>query len=345
MKRLRTRMILTLLVVNTVVSPLAELITWALMPLISGEVSADMWSLMKSTIQSAISLIIFAVLVVIGINELTQPIADLTLATQKVADGDFDVYIPESKRKDEIGQLQRNFNVMVEGLKSTEFIQKDFISNVSHEFKTPLAVISGYAKMLMDDHLTDEERMQGGESIIEEVDRLTRMTSNMLLLSKVNNQGVKPAYTRFYLDEQIRQDILLLEAKWSEKDIDFLTDMPPTPVYGNEELLSHVWLNLVDNAIKYSSEHGTIKVVTVRRDDGVYVEVSDNGIGMDEPTKERIFEQFYQGDTSREELGNGLGLALAKRIVEVHDGTISVDSTLGEGSRFTVVLPDMQEKK
>ena len=345
MKRLRTRMIVTLLLVNTVVSPLAELITWALMPLIGGEVSTDMWSLLKSTIHSAISLIFFAVLVVIGINELTQPIADLTMATQKVADGNFDVYIPESKRKDEIGQLQRNFNIMAGGLKSTEFIQKDFISNVSHEFKTPLAVISGYAKMLMDGKLSDDERTQGGQSIIEEVDRLTRMTSNMLLLSKVNNQGIKPAYTRFYLDEQIRQDILLLEAKWSEKDIDFQTDMPPTPVYGNEELLSHVWLNLVDNAIKYSREHGTIQVVTVRRDDGVHVEVSDDGIGMDDATKERIFDQFFQGDTSREELGNGLGLALAKRIVEVHEGTITAESTLGQGSRFTVVLPDMHDKK
>lgn len=338
MKKLRTRMILTLLAINTMSSLLAETLTWALLPVLFQGSGEDVGQLFKSVIQSTLTLIIFAVFVVIGINELVEPITNLSNATRRVASRDYSMTIPQSARKDEVGELARNFGIMLQELKSTEYMQRDFIANVSHEFKTPLAIISGYASMLGQSGISGEERAQCVRSIAEEVDRLNKMTSNLLLLSRLNNQGAQMARASFSLDEQLRQTVLCLEAKWREKQIDFIMDVTAVCIDGNEEMLSHVWTNLIDNAIKYSHQESTVHIRTNCLPGHVQVIISDEGIGMDSNTCEKAFDQFFQGDTSRKESGNGLGLALVKRIVDLHSGSIAVESVPAVGSRFTVTL-------
>lgn len=340
MKKLRTRMILTLMAVNTVSSGLSEILSWVLIPVLFGERSTQINQLFKASIQGLITLCIFVWLVIIGINELTQPLVEIAAAAGRVAAGDYTVQIPQTARRDEIGNLQRSFAAMLEELKSTEYMQKDFASNVSHEFKTPLAVISGYARLITREELTREERMQCGQAIAEEADRLGKLASNILLLSKISHQGILPPFAPYALDEQLRQSVLMLEAMWREKGLDVEVDVPQLTVVANEELLSHVWRNLIENAVKYSRQDGKIWVKARREAGRVMVTVGDDGIGMDEETKARVFEQFFQGDTSRVGHGNGLGLALAWQVVQLHGGSIDVWSAPGAGSVFTVTLPD-----
>lgn len=298
-----------------------------------------MGDLLKSTFQSAITLIVFTIFIILGVREVTAPVLRLSEAANRIADGDFDVDIPDTPRKDEIGQLERSFQVMAKELKSTQYLQKDFISNVSHEYKTPLAVIAGYVKLLCADDLPPEERALYGQFILEETDRLSQMTSNILLLSKLENLGIAPTSSRIALDEQLRQAILLYFPRFQEKNITLDIEVPPLIIEGNEELLMHVWTNLLGNAAKFTEPGGTVWIEAHADALGVSVTVKDNGIGMDDETKARIFDQFYQGDTSRQAAGNGLGLALVSRIVQLHKGSILVESAPGEGASFGVMLP------
>jgi len=342
MKKLRSHFIILLVLVHLAASVLADIMSWILTPALFESPNQESARLLSVAIRTGITLVIFVIFVVIGINELTDPISRISAAAQKIAEGDFDVQIPKSRRKDEIGRLEKSFAIMVKELKSNEAIQKDFIRNVSHEFKTPLTVISGYARMLAKDVMTAEERVQCSLFIAEEAERISKMTSNILLLSKLENQSIVPQFTGFSLDEQMRQIILTFEAKWREKSINLDIDLDPVIIQGNEELLTHVWSNLIDNAIKYSNHHGNVSIRV--RTDGVnaYTVIKDEGIGMDEETLKHAYGQFYQGDTSREDLGSGLGLSLAKRIILLHSGTISAVSKQEQGAAFTVVLPIKQ---
>ena len=230
----------------------------------------------------------------------------------------------ENHRDDEIGQLTKNFNKMIRELKNIEYLRKDFITNVSHEFKTPLASIQGFAKLLMSESLPDEERKEYAAIILEEASRLTNLSSNILKITKLENQEIVEKRTLFPLDEQIRKSILLLEPAWSKKNIEFDLDLEKSQFSGDEELLQQVWINLLDNAIKFSNESGIISVRLRQNKKNVTVEIADNGIGMNEETKKRLFEKFYQGDKSRG--GRGLGLSLVKRILDLYGGKISVES-------------------
>lgn len=275
---------------------------------------------------------------IIGKNFL-NPIKEMISATKKIADGDFSVRVSETKFPKEMNLLSRSFNTMADELGSTEMFRNDFINNFSHEFKTPIISISGFAKQLKTPGLSDAQREEYADIIIAESRRLTTMASNILLLTKYENQQIVTDKSEFYLDEQIRKCILYLEKEWSEKNIDFDLDLAEIKYNFNEDMLSHVWLNILNNAIKFSPENGKITVKCINDISDVMVIISDEGIGMDDETRRHIFDKFYQGDTSHTAQGNGLGLSLAKRVVDLCDGKISVKSRPGAGTTFCIRLP------
>ncbi len=267
-----------------------------------------------------------------------RPYRKLNDATQEIASGNFDVRI-ELKGPKEVAQLAENFNIMAKELGSIETLRDDFISNVSHEFKTPVASIKGFAKLLKKDTISKENREEYLDVIIKESDRLAKLTGNVLLLAKLERQEITPAKNEYLLDEQLRQAILILEPEWKRKSIVISTNLENALFYGNEEMLIQVWINLIGNAIKFTPENGTITVSILKDSIGYSIEISDSGIGMNEDTINRMFDKFYQGDKSRSSEGNGLGLALVDRIVKMHEGKLTVTSSLGQGTTVHIVLP------
>ncbi len=284
-----------------------------------------------------LSFSIGGVITIVGAQKITQPISKLEEATSEIAKGNFDVVV-EADADSELSGLIENFNKMAKELKTNETLKNDFISNVSHEFKTPLAVIQSYSKSLRRKGLDAKTRAHYEEVVDNNINKLTNLTNNILSLSKIEHQEIVPNKEEFLLDEQIRQSILSLESEWLKKEIDFNLVLPETSYYGSQELLSQVWQNLISNAIKFSKEKGEITISLSSEEGFVSISVSDNGIGMNEETLARIFDKFYQGDTSHSKDGNGLGLALVSRILKICEGEISVTSTEGEGSTFTVKL-------
>lgn len=339
MKKLQTRIILLLIAVTLASSVLAHILSWTLAPIIFEGQTQAFAEMFGGTVQTGITLIFFALFVILIIRELMRPIGSLSAAAKRIAGGDLEVELPNTRRTDEIGELERNFRSMVRELKGNEAMQKDFIQNVSHEFKTPLTVIAGYAKMLEQEAFAPQEQAECSRRIIEEAGRLSAMTTNILLLSKLDNAGIRPLFGPFSLDEQLRQVVLTMEAKWRAKDTRLELALEPTVLCGSEELLAHVWMNLIDNAVKFSPAKGRVAIRARAAGGLVQVQVADDGAGMDEETLAKVFEQFYQGDTSHYAAGNGLGLPLVKRIIGLHGGDISIKSGLGAGSTFTVALP------
>ncbi len=271
---------------------------------------------------------------------LLIPLKEMIYATERIAKGDFKVQIQETFDEDsDFGILQRSFNHMAGELDGIEMFRNDFINNFSHEFKTPIVSIQGFAHQLQAGGLTSEEEQEYIRIIAAESDRLAKMATNILLLSKLENQAIVTDKTEFFLDEQIRTCLLLLEKQWSSKNIELNIDLDEVKYCFNETMLSHVWVNLLGNAIKFTPHGGTISC-TLRKDAStVTVTISDTGCGMDESTQKHIFEKFYQGDTSHAGDGNGIGLTIVGRILVLCGGRIHVDSESGMGSTFTITLP------
>ena len=265
-----------------------------------------------------------------------RPIRKLKKAMREVASGNFAVRVSPCPVP-ELNELIDDFNTMTEELGSVEALRKDFINNFSHEFRTPIVSIKGFAKLLRTGTLSASEQAEYLDIIIDESDRLVQLSSNVLALSRLENQSTVTGQTTFLLDEQIRRCILLLEPQWQSKILQVDVELEPLECHANEELLRQVWLNLIGNAIKFTPSGGQIQI---RNSRAGHVTVSDTGIGMDEQTRARIFEQFYQGDTAHAIKGNGLGLALVKRILDLCGAEIEVSSELGKGSAFTVILPE-----
>ena len=209
------------------------------------------------------------------------------MATTEVARGNFSVRVREPLDA-EYGTLTRNFNRMAEELSGIETLRGDFISNVSHEFKTPLASIQGFAKLLQDDSLSDSDRCEYTQIIIDETTRLSKLASNILNLSKLENQTTIANKTRFSLDEQIRKIILMLEPEWSKKNINLDIALDDIYYFGNEELMGQIWQNIINNAIKFTPDNGVIKVQLYRTESNITVRISDNGIGISHEAKEKI---------------------------------------------------------
>ncbi len=270
---------------------------------------------------------------------LLKPIDELQSAIKKVTDGDYTITVKEKKLFDEIENINHSFNIMVSELKANQSMQDEFVSNVSHEFKTPLAAIEGYATLLQDKTLTDEERDEYTREIISTTKSMSELVGNMLLLSKISNQVIDCKKDEVSIDEQIRKVVVLLEPKWTEKNIEFDVDLDEITVVSNENLLANVWRNLVENAIKFSPNGGKISLSLKLEDDKVIFKISDEGEGIKEEEKEHIFEKFYQSDTSHRQEGNGLGLSIVKKIIDIFGGNINVENIDEGGCRFTIVIP------
>lgn len=273
------------------------------------------------------------------VGELTlSPIKKIRNAMNEVAEGNFDVCVNEKNHFDEIEDINHAFNIMVKELRSMEIIQSDFISNVSHEFKTPLTAIDGYAAMLKS-NVSDEERLEYADKILFNARRMSELVNNILLLSKLDNQGIESKKEEFYLDEQIRQEIVAAQEKWSAKNLDLDVKLNECIYYGNKSLLYHVWSNLLGNAIKFSPEGGKITLELISEDNYLIFSISDEGEGIDEDAKKYIFNKFYQSDTSHKQEGNGLGLALVKKITDLCGGSVEAVNLSPKGCKFTVRLP------
>ena len=269
---------------------------------------------------------------------LLEPITRLSKAMKAVSQGDFEQHLETNSRIAEIGESYQSFNVMTKELRATEMLQMDFVSNVSHEFKTPINAIEGYTMLLQGDELSQEQEGYV-EKILFNTQRLSGLVGNILLLSRLENQNIPMKKTKYRLDEQIRQAFLALEDKWTEKGIGFQVEMEEVRYVGNEGLFMHIWMNLLDNAIKFSPENGTITMFLRRENDSVQFILEDEGPGIADDAKARIFDKFYQVDGSHKAEGNGLGLALVKRIVDSAGGTIKAENREYGGCRFVVELP------
>lgn len=268
-----------------------------------------------------------------------NPFRELSRAMNMVSEGDFTVRLETNSKLREVRESYINFNSMTKAIGDIEIVQNDFVSNVSHEFKTPLAAIEGYAMLLQGRNLDENEKEQYVERILFNTNRLSDLVGNILLLSKVENRSVSNKQITFRLDEQIRKAILLLETKWEEKKIEFDVDMEEIKYYSTESILLHVWTNLIGNAIKFGPYEGVITIRLYKDNDRIVFLIEDQGPGINEEDKGHLFDKFYQSDSSHKEEGNGLGLALVKRIVEFEEGEISVENISGGGCRFTVILP------
>lgn len=269
-------------------------------------------------------------------SSILKPVNQMKQGMKRVEKGDFSVSVDRSNTYGEVDDLIASFNRMVEELNGIELFREDFINSFSHEFKTPIVSIQGFARQLKKENLSPEKRREYIDIIISESKRLTNLSSNILLLSKFENQQYITDQTDFFLDEQIRNCILLLEKQWVKKNIDFDISLGPIPFHSNQDMLSQAWLNILSNAIKFSPENTTVSVRSSVKNGKLRIDISDNGEGMDEETLRHIFERFYQGDSAHSAEGNGLGLPLVKRIIELCSGAIRVESQKGKGTVFSV---------
>ena len=270
-----------------------------------------------------------------------RPVKIITEATEKIMHGDFSIRVApmHGSGLEGFNQIGAAINKMAEELSGTETLRTDFIANVSHELKTPLAVMGNYATMLQRPGITEEEKNQYAKAISEAARRLAQLITNILKLNKLENQQIFPTPQEFDLGEQLCEALLQFEDAWERKELNIETDIEEDiRIRSDPELLSLVWNNLISNAVKFTPDGGMIGVSLKTEGDSIVVSVSDTGCGMKSDTGMHIFEKFYQGDTSHATQGNGLGLALVKRVMDILNGEIGVQSVYGEGSTFTVKL-------
>lgn len=299
----------------------------------------------ENTALIVICVILFLLIVSQGVavfwsHRITKPVKSISAVIAEVSKGNFDVQIDTSKFHDEIRDLGDNLNKMILELQSIEVMRSDFVSNVSHEFRAPLSAIQGYVTLLSNPSLSDEQRQEYFTLLSESTRDLSGLVDSVLKLSRLESQNIAPKSAPFRLDEQLRRVVLLFESQWAQKEIDLELDLPEYTYTGNAELLHQIWTNLFGNAVKYTPPHGKIGVrLCPENSGGARVEISDTGIGMNDEVKSHIFEKFYQGDSSHCAVGNGLGLALVKTACQLTGSTVSVESTVGAGSTFTVRLP------
>lgn len=281
-----------------------------------------------------ILMVIFAIMYRRRKKELTT----LSESIRKVANGDFSVRITYNKH-DSMAHIYSDFNKMSAELESVQYLRKDFINSYSHEFKTPIASINGFASLLLEKELPEEDRRAYLNIIQEESERLSNLTSNVILLSKLSSQKIVSETERYDLGEQLRQCAIILSQEWLKKQQTFSGEFPHVDFVGNRELMKHLWINLISNAVKYTPPGGEISVALSSKEGVIFVSVKDTGKGMDETTLSHLFDPYYQGEHSRSVPGLGLGLSIAKQIAELCNGTIQVKSKVDEGSEFIVQLP------
>ena len=268
-----------------------------------------------------------------------KEVVTLSNAIRKVARGDFRSRIPTDK-KSQITPIYEDFNKMCAELESVPILRNDFINNYSHEFKTPIASINGFAELLLEKKdLSEADKRQYLEIIADESARLSKFASDTTLLSRLSAQKIVTDREIYDLSEQLRQCSIILSYKWLEKNQEFTAELTPVMFNGNKEMMQHLWINLMDNAIKYTQEGGRISVTSRMEDESAIVEIADNGEGISEEARKNLFSPYFQGDTSHSRQGLGLGLAIVKRVTDLCGGKIFIESQPGSGSKFTVKLP------
>ncbi len=289
-------------------------------------------------------LIFIATSIVIGLalafllgRIIFKPINKIVDGMEKLSEGDFSTRISLGKY-DEIKKIENSFNTLAKELEKTEILRSDFINDFSHEFKTPIVSISALITLLKNENLSEEKRKQYLLVMEEEANRLTKMTSNSLYLSKIETQGILTNKESFNVSEQIRDSLLLLEKRWTEKNITPSLDFEEYRISANEDMLKQVWVNLIDNAIKFSNPGGEIEINAKSESDMLTVSIGNYGAEIPESDYDAIFSKFYQCDKSRASEGNGIGLSIVKHIITLHNGKISVESKNGK-TVFTVTLP------
>ena len=305
----------------------------------------------NNTIQAIVPILYWAIIAA-GLTIFTRwrirrtydvPVQRLADAARQVAEGDFSIYIPTmhtAENKDYLDHMIDDFNKMVAELGSMETLKTDFFANVSHEFKTPLASIQSSALLMQEKNLSEERRLEYAGAIIQSTRRLSDLISNMLKLNKLEKQTIVPRAEPYDLCEQLCQCVIQFDGALEKKQIEFEADLEDQAVIAADRgLMELVWNNLISNAIKFTPVGGSIVLHQHTDADGIKVSVSDTGCGMDANTQKRIFEKFYQGDTSHATEGNGLGLALVRRVLHLLDCQITVRSEPGQGSVFTVHIP------
>lgn len=336
-KRGRNRTLEFWLALKSIVVTLAAVAPFALLHLVN-----RFYWLRASTVLALGMLVIMGS--VVGITatlfsrQFNRMVSGLTRGLRAVADGDFSQRLEPEKG----GPLQpayEDFNKMSMELQSIQTLRADFINHFSHEFKTPITAIKGFAELLREPDTTPEERDQYLQIILDESSRLADLANSTLLLTKLESQQCIAEKRPYSLDEQIKRCAILLSPAWEKKRISFTANLEPAEYAGNEELMRHVWINLLNNAVKYTPEGGEITVTLQARPEELTVSVADTGIGMSEEVRAHIFDKYYQGNPNGSGRGLGLGLSIVQRIVELCGGQIQVDSVEDQGSTFTVRLP------
>ena len=294
-----------------------------------------------------LSLILTGIVIALGSKISLKPVRVLIDAMKELAGGNLNVRInmDDPMYPIEFTDFAERFNETAKELASIEMLRSDFVNNFSHEFKTPIASIRGFAKLLKNGNLTPEEEEEYLDIMISESDRLSELATNVLNLSKIQNQMIITDGAFFDMGEQVRRVILMMESGWAGKNLELEIDIDDIIFYGSQELLSQIWLNILDNAVKFSSSGGKLRIKLLDQEDMVVFKVRDFGCGMDPETKARMFDKFFQGDYSRATGGNGLGLAIVDRIVSLHQGKISVDSEPGKGTSIAIILPKLPAEK
>ncbi len=299
---------------------------------------ADMDTLWFLATFFLVSSIVIGTVISFGMGSIVLKEADkIVEGMQNLARGEYDVRVP-SVKSGFSKELVDNFNILADELENTQSLRSDFINDFAHEFKTPIVSISGFAKVLKKDNLTQEQRLEYLNVIEEEAERLSLLSTNALNFTKVEKQNILSGESSFNLAEQIRTCILLLEKKWSVKELDLNVDLEETTVFANEEMLKHVWINLLDNAVKFADKKTPLYVSLKNVKDGVEFSVKNKGAIIEEEEKEKIFNRFYRSQTVKGIEGNGVGLAIVKKIITLHNGSVGVDSVDGF-TEFKVLLP------
>lgn len=277
-------------------------------------------------------------------RQLTRPIVQLTEATKHIARENY-TYPLNIQRNDEIGQLSESFNLMQTQLQQNDLARKSFISNVSHDFQSPLMNIQGYADLLKSADLPDTDRLAYTSIIDQEAKRLSNLTRQLLLLTSLDQEAYPMKLKEFQLDEQLKATIRKYRWRLEEENINLSYSLAPTPIYGDAELLDNVWDNLLTNAIKYNKPGGSIEVALNTVNTDVIITFKDTGTGIAKDALPQLFDRFYRGDAARKTDGTGLGLSIADQIVQLHHGTIKVNSNIGEGSEFILTMPHPDMKQ
>ncbi|MCR4745810.1 MAG: sensor histidine kinase [Lachnospiraceae bacterium] len=293
----------------------------------------------------SLSMIIGGIALYIGSAHFVRPLEDMGKVVRKISKGDFSARVNRETKKGmqseymhELDELEANINLMAEELSGMDHMRKDFVSNVSHEMKTPVSSMMGFAEMLLEDDLSDEERREYLSLIYDESKRASNLCENMLRMSRLENQAMVTKHEKVMVDEQIRKAVILISEKYHDREMEFDIDLQPMQLETDPDLLNQVWINIIDNAVKYSGEGKRIRISGENIERGISVSVEDNGIGIPPEKQEHIFDAFYQCEESHKSEGNGLGLSIVKRILELINGEIRCISDGKNGTRMIIKI-------